>query len=455
MNVRAISFGPTKEYQELGRESLTPELFASIGARYSRNNEGYDAIVDKIKGMDPDKAVDVIFKMIDYGHASIGDMVPVALLLEDISLIAAYRLWSLSPQGSGQESSTRYIQMSKDSVVKHPCLSSKGNDEPLWEEFISGSFSLYEEGLKYWGDILEKHPELLKIPEDAKPAVKERMKRNYIFDRARYALPAACKTNMVLYQSARSWVEVIKWLLSFSEIREEHELAQLIRKELEVLAPRMLKHAEVEKSVHHKKVLQTDDKIEEFYHTNRQNKYRPFLEINESSITCKYKSTLVESLKGRTNRYSPFGSTINMMTVTYGWNSIPFAEIRDLNRHRTGNKICGEIPVDVYTAADQSPTPDDGYLVRLHSFLDNWAQFARNEFLNGHDLNYLYWTSLGTCYSFYHSTTADKFLYTAELRTGLGAHYKYCQCFKDVLELWYKEYPESRGLLFEGTGEPE
>jgi hypothetical protein len=68
---------------------------------------------------------------------------------------------------------------------------------------------------------------------------------------------------------------------------------------------------------------------------------------------------------------------------------------------------------------------------------------------------YVYWTLLGTQFPFEHTTTADKFLYEAELRTGTGAHYRYAGHLHDVLELWYKQFPETQGLVLEGSAEPE
>ena len=68
---------------------------------------------------------------------------------------------------------------------------------------------------------------------------------------------------------------------------------------------------------------------------------------------------------------------------------------------------------------------------------------------------YLYWTLLGTEYPFEHVTTADKFIYEAELRTGLGAHYRYAKHLRDALALFYQRFPSTKGLILEGSAEPE
>ena len=86
MKVQYVSIRPTETAEEKSCYSFTPELLASVGARYSRNNEGLDAIASKIDWDNQDKSVDGIFKMLDYGHASIADMTPIALFIDDITL---------------------------------------------------------------------------------------------------------------------------------------------------------------------------------------------------------------------------------------------------------------------------------------------------------------------------------------------------------------------------------
>jgi hypothetical protein len=49
----------------------------------------------------------------------------------------------------------------------------------------------------------------------------------------------------------------------------------------------------------------------------------------------------------------------------------------------------------------------------------------------------------------------DKFIYEMELRTGIGSHYKYAEHCKDILAKWFEKYPETKGLIFEGSAEPE
>src|SRR4051812_21915444 len=107
MKVTQVAICPSEASNKAGRPALTPELLAASGARYSRNNEGLQAILSKIDPQNLEKSVDSIFRMVDYGHQSIADMVPVAMFIDGISMWLAYYLWTLSPTAGGQESSTR------------------------------------------------------------------------------------------------------------------------------------------------------------------------------------------------------------------------------------------------------------------------------------------------------------------------------------------------------------
>jgi hypothetical protein len=155
------------------------------------------------------------------------------------------------------------------------------------------------------------------------------------------------------------------------------------------------------------------------------------------------------------NRYAWVGRTLHRTAVRFGWDAVSFAEIRDLNRHRTGSKFCPLIPQGFYYAHDQAPHP------RVLDGLEPLSEVGRaasleayNQLLAG-NWSYPYWAVLGTQFPFEHTTTADKFIYEAELRTGQGAHFRYATHLRDALELWYRLYPQTRGMILEGSAEPE
>ena len=253
MNVTQVAIRPSQASEQAGRPALTPELLAASGARYSRNNEGLQSILSKIDPNNLEKSVDGIFRMVDYGHQSIADMVPVAMFIDGISMWLAYYLWTLCPTAGGQESSTRYIKISVDGLIAPETLGLRDVSE--WRELMEQCFRAYQTSVEIWEELAGVNPALMGIPasllDDGSESARKkviRMKRNYAFDRARYLLPVAAATNVMLIMSARGWVNLCQYLLS-QPLPEARRLGELIRGELEIPAPRMIKHARTVEAV--------------------------------------------------------------------------------------------------------------------------------------------------------------------------------------------------------------
>ncbi len=466
MKVTQVAIRPTEASIQAGRPSLTPELLAASGARYSRNNEGLDAILSKIDPNNLDKSVDSIFKMIDYGHQSIADMAPVAMFIDGITIWLAYYVWSLCPTAGGQESSTRYIKLGLEGLASPEDLGIPQERIGEWTRTMEESFAAYERSWKLWDDIGTQSPEVTRIPrslldDPSEKAARQvaRMRRNYGFDRARYFLPVAALTNMMLIMSARGWVQLCQYLLAHP-LPEANRLGDAIRRELELSAPRMMKHAAVKNSFVQGVKADFDALVSAAGRMSApdadsfESSPDAYLEVSTPRGTSE--SDLVADLSSHDNRYSWSGQTLKRVGVRFGWEAMAFAEIRDLNRHRTGNKYCPLVPKGFYFAADDiAHTPSAVEQLHQIGSIGRGASAEALRLLAAGDPSYIYWSLLGTQYEFEHITTADKFIYEAELRTGSGAHYRYARHFYDALQLWYREFPSTRGIILEGSGEPE
>jgi thymidylate synthase ThyX len=474
VKVTQVSIQPTEAAQAADRPSLTPELLAASAARYSRNNEGLESILARIDPENMDRSVDSIFRMIDYGHQSIADMVPVAMFMDDISIWLAYYVWSLCPTAGGQESSTRYIELGPDALVDPELLGIPEDQVPEWQHAMVQAFNSYSQSLEAWEAIGEAHPELTAIPPDILADTTEkgrktaaRMKRNYRFDRARCYLPVAAATNVMLIMSSRGWAQLCQHLSSHP-LPEARTLAEHIRIELALSAPRLMKHACRKSGIAHGIQAEFDALASE-----AADGLPPTLTEGAASTACEptarvtaftpgpdCEARFVADLQQHDNRYGWIGSSLQRTAVRFGWDAITMGEIRDLNRHRTGSKYCPLRPVGFYSALDQlppQPGPVAGQVEQLLTINEvGRALSARaHQQLAGGDPASIYWTLLGTQFPFEQLTTADKFIYEAELRTGLGSHFRYAKHLKDALNEWYAQYPETRGLILEGDAEPE
>jgi thymidylate synthase ThyX len=463
MKVTHVALAPTRAAREAGRPALTPELLAATGARYSRSADGLEAILAKINPDDPEASVDSIFRMVDYGHQSVADMATVALFMDGVSILLAALVWNGCPTAGGQESSTRYINYSQARAVDPNAL---GIAPPLadeWRGSIESSFAAYERALESWSSVGEQFPDLTRIPralleDPSKEKAVARMRRNFAFDRARVFLPASAPTNMMLVMSARAWANLCANLSSMP-LPEAHALAEMIRAELTLAAPRLVKHA------HAKPGLQSGWKDEFARWQVLAQSSCKYLQADASEWCAPPNAALevlapdeMEAARDLTfhdNRYGWVGGGLRRTLVRFSWQAVAFAEVRDLNRHRTGTKWWPPVPVGFYDARDQWPaeTPD-----AIHADARNIgaaaARRARQLLAQG-DWSGLYFLPLGAQFGFEHGTTADKFIYEAELRTGVGAHYRYAAHLHDALALWFEQFPETRGLVLEGSAEPE
>jgi thymidylate synthase ThyX len=464
MNVTQVAICPSAASEKAKRPALTPELLAASGARYSRNNEGLQSILSKIDPQNLEKSVDSIFRMVDYGHQSIADMVPVAMFIDGISMWLAYYIWTLCPTAGGQESSTRYIKISLDGLIAPELLGIQEVSE--WRGLMEECFRAYQTSMEIWEELAAANPALMGIPpsllEDNSDSGRKkvaRMKRNYAFDRARYFLPVAAATNVMLIMSARGWVNLCQYLLS-QTLPEARRLGELVRAELEIPAPRMLKHARCVESVQQAIAAEFQKLV-----NLAQNASLPTQGKNGSAVPSLSvmppdgisEKELARDLAYHTNRYAPIGASLQRTSVRFGWSAIGFAEIRDLNRHRTGSKYCPQIPKGFYFAADQITAANEKHRAALQSLAAIGERANENalRLLRESNPGYIYWTLLGTEFPFEHVTTADKFIYEAELRTGVGAHFRYARHLRDALALFYQRFPSTKGLVLEGSAEPE
>jgi thymidylate synthase ThyX len=414
--------------------------------------------------------------MIDYGHQSIADMAPIAMFIDGISMFMAYQVWAWSPLAGGQESSTRYIQLAPENLICAQQLGIPQAQEEKWNAAMREAFSMYMRVADGWQTLADAFPACMRLSQnllqdDSPQAIKKiaRMRRNYALDRARYWLPAAISTNVMLVMSARAWVNLCQHLCS-SILSEAKQLGKLLREELNLGAPRLLRHAVAKTSI--EKGLADEFA---FLVSNARQSVPPQLLEGALEVSCPATAKVelmvptqtttedfADALQYHDNRYAWFGAALRRTAVRFSWEAVAFGDIRDLNRHRSGTKFCPLIPQGFYGAQDQLPaesTPE--YSCAPVAQVNAALKFGQKITSKSHallaqgDPTYVYWTLLGTQFPFEHLTTADKFIYEAELRTGLGAHFRYAQHLHDALEQWYHLVPETRGMILEGTAEPE
>src|SRR6185369_4436571 len=142
MKVTGLAIVPPPAAADLPK--VTPELLASVLARYSRSNEGLGKILEKVDIANPDESIDRILKFVDYGHASIGGLTGgLAIALDDVSMWLAYKVFELATMADGQESSTRYITMDASNLPAPDELGIPVDLAERWRDVMGRAFAAY------------------------------------------------------------------------------------------------------------------------------------------------------------------------------------------------------------------------------------------------------------------------------------------------------------------------
>ena len=448
MRITGLALVPPPSAADLPK--VTPELLASVLARYSRSNEGLAAILAKVDLAHPDASIDRILKFVDYGHASIGGLTGgLAIALDDVSMWLAYKVFEIATMADGQESSTRYITMDAANVPSAEELGIPADLAGRWRDMVSRAFAAYHAEYARLDALGTAEPHRVRLPAGASPAVANRLRKNFALDRARYFIPVATRTNLGLVQSSRMWAMTVKHLASLPH-PEAQAAARLIREELLKQSPRLMRHSQADESYREQARQELECSLARGRERLSCEALRDEVWVHVDRATPPWlpeTQPVAEALRHRVNRYGQQGTATRRMRVSFAWNNMAIAELRDLNRHRTGHRYTPFIQAGFYLP----PEVDRSVHARL---LGDQLALTRELLARGSPA-YVHSLLLGAQTPFEHGTHADKFIYEAELRTGMGAHFRYAEHLSAALARFLAAVPEARGWVTEGSAEPE
>ena len=114
-------------------------------ALYSRSAASVEEHVKKVREVGSGKFMERFY--VGYGHASIADCGSTTVFIEDVSMLAAKAVQDW-PLYSGQETSSRYVDMSKRKIVDPFKTPASNSILKKWMNFYIGSTAELEEYLK-------------------------------------------------------------------------------------------------------------------------------------------------------------------------------------------------------------------------------------------------------------------------------------------------------------------
>lgn len=195
-------------------DEFNPEDTAMMQALYSRSPKSVTEHVEKVKTTGSGKFMETFY--VGYGHASIADCGSTTIFIEGVSILGdkAIQDW---PLYSGQETSTRYIDMSKQAIID-PLK----ND--LSQEIISGWMNFYINNQdRLCSHLIAKFPR----QENEDEAVYQKAIKARSFDIMRGFLPAGITTQLSWHTNLRqAWDKLV--LLKHHPLLEVQGVAEQI-----------------------------------------------------------------------------------------------------------------------------------------------------------------------------------------------------------------------------------
>lgn len=180
-------------------DDLSPEDAAMLQALYSRSAESSSVHLEKVRKSGSGKFMSSFY--VGYGHKSIADCGSTTVFIENVSLLAAKAIQDW-PLYSGQETSTRYIDMARRDLVD-PAESDLSNT--ILNEWMT--FYTANQG-RVAQVVRDRHPIAPgESPDTYAKAVKART-----FDILRGFLPAGITTQLSWHTNLRQAGDHLNWL---------------------------------------------------------------------------------------------------------------------------------------------------------------------------------------------------------------------------------------------------
>jgi thymidylate synthase ThyX len=295
-------------------DEFSPQDTAMMQALYSRSPLSVVEHVEKVKQSGSGNFMEKFY--VGYGHASIADCGSTTIFIEQISILAdkAIQDW---PLYSGQETSTRYVDMAKQPIIDPLAVPKSKLILDKWMAFYINS---QEEVQKF---LMEKYPR--KDNEDENMYAKAIKAR--AFDCTRGFLPAGITTQLSWHTNLRQAWDKLCWL-RHNPLSEVKKIAETILSKLKKKYPQSFSHPLVDEQ---EKYRENAAKKYNFYYSENPNTKFSYKTNIKNEELDKYEDILKNrpAKTGLPHFLSELGNVTFDIHLDYG-------SFRDLHRHRNG-----------------------------------------------------------------------------------------------------------------------
>ncbi len=293
-------------------DEFSPEDMAMLQALYSRSASSVEEHVQKVKATGSGKFMEQYY--IGYNHKSIGDCGTTTLFIESVSELAAKAIqdWQLY---SGQQTSTRYIDFTKQPVV-----------DPLGSELsgqiMAGWMDFYKQSLEPLNSFLiEKYPRGDEDEKQYKKAIKARG-----FDILRAFLPAGVTTQLSWHTNLRQvWDKLV--LLHYHPLQEIADLSVGLKEKLQGKYPNSFNYKEYEQQENYRKFVTGQ---ESYFFPDKKTPFSFTNSINKKELK-KYRDVLEQ--RPFHTELPAFLDELGLLQFDF---QLDYGSFRDVQRHRHG-----------------------------------------------------------------------------------------------------------------------
>ena len=391
-----------KPYQLFVIDGGNPEDMAMMQALYSRSAQSVTTHIAKVQKSGSGKFMESFY--VGYGHESIGDCGSTTIFIENVSILAAKAIqdWQLY---SGQETSTRYIDMSKQTITDPIGTPESKEILDKWMQFYNDS----QEPLK--NHLKAKYP----CGTDESVSVYNKAIAARAFDILRAFLPAGVNTQLAWHTNLRQAANKLA-LLEYHPDPVIKEVGDSILSLLQKKYPHSFCHKKYPETEKYRKSIVSSYS---YFKDNEDIEQR----IINDEVCCRtdFKDIydyhdIISSRPAKTELPSFLADLGN---VKFNF-LLDYGSFRDLQRHRNG--IC-RMPLLTTEYGfhgwylDQMP---EDMAIRANSLITDQVGTINN--LQGTDIQKQYYIPLGfrvACQVTYGLPAA---VYTIELRSGKTVH---------------------------------
>jgi len=295
-------------------DEFSPQDNAMLQALYSRSPLSVETHVDKVRKAGSGKFMKRFY--VGYGHSSIADCGSTTIFVEKLSILAdkALQDW---PLYSGQETSTRYVDMSKQSIID-PIKSVESKIIiKKWMDFYIGNQERVGDYLK------EKYP----IKEGENENVYEKAIKARVFDILRGFLPGGITTQLSWHTNLRQAWDKLS-MMSHHPVKEMSDIAKEILKNLKEKYPHSFSHNLDKSQEAYRKF--TMEKFN-YFNPKEHPKFKASTTINKNKLN-EYKQ--VFSKRPARTGLPIFLAELGNVTFDF---LLDYGSFRDVQRHRNGS----------------------------------------------------------------------------------------------------------------------